>query len=108
MEIKDLLPKAKKVSIKKEGLEVARGRIYFIENDLGHNQPYAFLEDIHVEEEHRSQGLGKEIVKALIEEAKKENCYKVVGNSRFNREKVHQFYSKLGFKEHGKCFRLDL
>ena len=108
MNVQTISSTAKKVSIIDDGVEVARGRIYLIENDLGHGSPYAYLEDVYVVDEARGRGYGTQIVCALLEEAKKAGCYKVIGCSRYGREKVHEFYSKLGFKEWGKEFRLDL
>jgi N-acetylglutamate synthase-like GNAT family acetyltransferase len=108
MQIQDIPTKAKKLTISQDGKVVARGRIYFLENDLGHNAPVGYIEDVYVEEGYRKNGYGKQIVEALIEEAKKAGCYKIIGCSRYSREKVHSFYEKMGFKDYGKEFRLDL
>jgi len=40
-----------------------------IYNDL-HPEPYGLLEDVFVEEEFRGQGIGKSLVRAVIEKAK--------------------------------------
>ena len=97
----------KKIVLKIRGKEIARARIYFITNDL-HDQPFALLEDVFVQEEFRGKGYGAQIVLAAIAEAKKGHCYKMVGTSRYAREEVHQFYTKLGFQDYGKEFRMDL
>ncbi|MBT4120566.1 MAG: GNAT family N-acetyltransferase [Candidatus Magasanikbacteria bacterium] len=86
--------------------DAGRAFLYLIYNDL-HAEPYALLEDVFVEGEYRSQGVGRELVKAVIEEAKGLGCYKLIGTSRHSRENVHRFYKSLGFKDHGVEFRID-
>jgi GNAT superfamily N-acetyltransferase len=66
------------------------------------------LEDVYVDEAVRGSGLGTEIVNAVIVEAKNHGCYKLVATSRYARPKVHELYMRLGFKDHGKEFRIDL
>ena len=94
-------------SLHHNGQEIARAFLYLIKNDL-HDQPYGLLEDVFVQEEWRSKGYGKQMVQAVIEEAKKRGCYKLIGTSRYQREKVHQFYLDVGFQDYGKEFRLNL
>ncbi|MEK6951099.1 MAG: GNAT family N-acetyltransferase [Nanoarchaeota archaeon] len=102
-----LAGKGSRLTFTKEGKEIARLRLYFIENDL-HQQPYALIEDLFVQEEFRGQSLGRKLMLAAIEEAKRNGCYKILATSRQEREKVHEFYKKLGFKEWGKEFRMEL
>jgi GNAT superfamily N-acetyltransferase len=86
---------------------VGRAFLYLINNDL-HEKPYGLLEDLFIKQEFRGNGLGKEIVEQVIKEAKELGCYKIISQSRYERLNVHDFYKKLGFKEHGKNFRMDL
>lgn len=81
--------------------------LYLIRND-SHKEPYGFLEDLLVKEEHRKKGIGSMLVKEAIAEAKRLRCYKVIGTSRMARENVHAFYEKLGLKKYGYEFRTDL
>lgn len=92
---------------KESGTPVGRVFLYLLYNDL-HEEPFAVLEDVFVDEEYRSRGIGKELVEAAIEEAKKEKCYKIICTSRYGRDELHTWYGKLGFKDHGKEFRMDL
>ncbi|MFH1946954.1 MAG: GNAT family N-acetyltransferase [Candidatus Magasanikbacteria bacterium] len=89
-----------------DGKEVGRAYLYLIYNNL-HDEPYGLLEDVFVEGEYRSQGVGRELVRAVIEEAKVQKCYKLIGISRYSRENVHRFYKSLGFQDHGVEFRID-
>jgi GNAT superfamily N-acetyltransferase len=90
-----------------EGKIIGRAFLFLIYNDL-HSKPYGLLEDVFVEEEYRGKGIGKELVKKVIEKAKELGCYKLIATSRFGRENVHQLYENLGFKKWGYEFRIDL
>ena len=94
-------------AIHKDGKEVARAKLYLVENDL-HEKPYGLLEDVYVDPKFRKHGYGAEIVKAVIDRAKQEHCYKLIATSRKARKKVHSLYRKLGFIMHGYEFRMDI
>ena len=90
-----------------DGKRVGRAFLFIIYNDL-HQKPYGLLEDVFVEEKYRGKGIGKELIKRVIEKAKELGCYKLIATSRFEREMVHKLYENLGFKKWGYEFRLDL
>lgn len=94
-------------SLTKNGKEIGRAFLYILRNDL-HDTPFGFLEDVFIEEKFRGQGHGEKLVKAAIAEAKRQGCYKLIGTSRYARERVHEFYKKLGFADYGKEFRIEL
>ena len=94
-------------SMKELGEEFARGYLYIIKNDL-HEEPYGLLEDVFVQEHARGRGLGTALIKHIIAEAKKRSCYKLIAQSRHGKNAVHALYEKLGLKDHGKNFRMDL
>jgi GNAT superfamily N-acetyltransferase len=96
----------RRLSISKGGTEVARAFVYVLQNNL-HDQPFALLEDVYVEEAHRGDMLGTHIIKAAIKIAQKLNCYKLVATSRHERERVHRLYRELGFIDHGIEFRIN-
>jgi GNAT superfamily N-acetyltransferase len=87
------------------GKEVAHAYLYILKNI--HDQPFGFMEDVFVNENFRSKGLGTKLIEELIKAAKQNDCYKLIGTSRYERLKVHELYSKLGFKDWGKEFRID-
>jgi GNAT superfamily N-acetyltransferase len=93
-------------SARDQGKEVGRARLYIIYNDL-HEQACGLMEDVFVEDGYRKQGIGTHLVQMVIDEAKKQGCYKLLGQSRYGRVKVHEMYIKMGFKDHGKNFRMD-
>ena len=107
LQTKEQSGRAKKITLSNRGKEIGRVWIYFIHNDL-HQRPYALIEDLFVQKTHRSKGFGRTLVQAAVAAAKKERCYKVLSTSRYERQQVHQFYQKLGFRDYGKEFRLDI
>ncbi|MDO8667719.1 MAG: GNAT family N-acetyltransferase [bacterium] len=109
MEIKQTKIKAGgiKFFIEQDGKEAARAYLYVLKNDL-HEEPFGFLEDVFVDESLRGQGLGTKLLKEIFRMAKISKCYKIVATSRHERPKVHDLYERLGFKNRGLEFRMDL
>jgi len=103
---KEITTSGVKFVFEENGQPIGRAYLYLIYNGL-HEAPYGLLEDVFVEENHRGGGMGGELVKAVIAEAKRLGCYKLVGTSRQERENVHVWYKNLGFKDYGKEFRMD-
>lgn len=97
----------KRLYIKENGREIARAYVYFMTNDL-HKEPFAFLEDVFVDENCRGRKLGQEIVQKAIDAAKKADCYKIILTYRHSKEWLRYFYKRLGFEDHGLEFRLNL
>ena len=98
---------AVKITARDNGAEVGRTWLYIIYNDL-HKEPYGFLEDVFIQEEHRGAGLGTKLVQEAIAEAKRIGCYKLIATTRSSRQAVCAWYEKFGFKNYGVEFRMDL
>ena len=64
-----------------------------------------FIEEIVVIENYRGRGIGKLIMRELIDNARNENCYKLVLECR---EEKKFFYEKLGFNCSGYSMSLIL
>lgn len=105
--IKSIKPsKAIKIEITQRGRKVGRAYLYLIKNDLS-KKPYGLMEDVFVDERYRGQGLGTKLIKKVIEEAKRQKCYKLIATSRISKPGLHTFYQGFGFKKWGVEFRMD-
>ena len=63
------------------------------------------IEDVVVREKYQGKGIGKALVKKVITEAKRQNCYKIILDcSKGN----IPFYKKIGFRRHEIEMRMDL
>jgi len=96
-----------KFTCRQGGRVVGRAFLYILRNDL-HDRPFGFLEDVHVDPDCRGRGLATELVQHVIAEARKRGCYKLIAASRHERAKVHDLYRRLGFRDRGLEFRMDL
>lgn len=110
MEIKKEIKRdayAVKITIEEDGKVVARSFVYVMFNDL-HKEPFAFLEDVFVEEAFRGKKYGTKLTELAVEEAKAQGCYKIIFTTRHLKPEVQEWYTKLGFKNWGTEFRMDL
>jgi len=95
-----------KFIITEDKKEIASSFLYLLYNDH-HERPFGLIEYVIVDEANRGEGLGTKVVEAMIGQAKKDNCYKLICTSRLTKPKVHAWYEKLGFNDWGKEFRMD-
>jgi len=98
---------AVKITLEDGGKILGWAYLYVILQDR-HKEPYGLMENVYVEPEYRNRGLGTKLVELLVAEAKKHNCYKLIGTSKKIKSEVHAFYKKHGFEEMGLEFRMDL
>ena len=84
------------------GPEVGHGFIIIDLKEIG--RPIGLIEDIWTHELHRKKGIGSQIVKELLEIAKKFNCYKVVLQCQDYNIK---FYKQLGFEVNQHAMRIN-
>jgi len=108
MEERRVMTLGVRFSVERAGREVGRARLYLLHNDL-HVEPFGLLEDVWVDEAYRAQGIARELVEAVIVRAEVAGCYKLIATSRDDgtRASVHEWYTRLGFKEWGTEFRMD-
>lgn len=62
------------------------------------------IEDVVVSEKHQSEGIGATIIRAVLDYAKNQGCYKTILDCD---DKVMPFYEKLGFERHSNGMRFD-
>jgi GNAT superfamily N-acetyltransferase len=84
------------------------GYVYLFVMSSKPNTQFGLLENLFINEKYRGQGFGTQLVEAVVELAKQEKCYKLICTSRYTNEKAHHLYTKTGFIDWGKEFRLNL
>lgn len=98
---------AVKFEIREGRTRIAWAYLYLIFQDR-HREPYGLMENVYVYGQYRNRGLGSGLIHAIIAEAKRQNCYKLIGTSKTQNIGAHRFYKKLGFERVGYEFRMDL
>jgi ribosomal protein S18 acetylase RimI-like enzyme len=79
-----------------------------IMDNLAHmGSPSAVVEDVVVQSKWRGQGVGSQMIRFAMGEAKKAKCYKLTLSCSINRERAHKFYESLGFEKHGYSFKIE-
>lgn len=66
------------------------------------------VEDVVVDNEYKSKGIGRKMMEYAIDICRDNNCYKLTLSSSLHRERAHKFYENLGFKKHGYSFLIEL
>ena len=94
-------------SIERDGKEVARARLYFLRNDI-HEESFGYVEDVHVDEAYRGQGLSSDLLDELEKMAKKIGLYKVILHTESVNFVAQSLYTKRGWYVVGPTLRLDL
>lgn len=61
--------------------------------------PYAVVENVVVDEEHRGEGVGKALVREAMRRARQAGAYKLALCSNVERVEAHEFYKAVGFKQ---------
>ena len=80
-----------------------------IMDNLAHNgSPSGIVEDVAVDIDYRSIGIGKKMMEFAMEACRASGCYKLVLSSNQKREAAHRFYEKLGFRKHGYSYMVEL
>ena len=82
---------------------------YAIVNNFWQEGRIAYVYAMIVDEKHRGQGTGSELLQAAFRNAKESGCKKIELDSGFHREKAHQFYTeKMGFEKRAFLFSKNL
>lgn len=63
------------------------------------------IEDVVTRQGFEGNGLAKALLEEAIKIAREKKCYKVILDCK---KELVNFYSKVGFKEHDVCMRIDL
>lgn len=85
--------------------EVVGTASILIEQKFIHNGgKVGHIEDVAVKKELQGKGIGKKIVKALLEYGKKRGCYKTILDCS---DELVPFYKDIGFKKFSNSMRFD-
>ena len=108
MQHREVEASGRRFSVTRDNIEVGHAYVYILHNDL-HEAPFALLEDVSVHENQQGQGIGNELVRAIIEYVKSVGGYKLIATSRNDgtRANVHVWYERLGFTNYGTEFRMN-
>ena len=65
-------------------------------------KPYALIENVITDPNHRRRGIGRQLITFALAEAWRRDCYKVMLMSGRRDERVHRFYRDCGFDDKAK------
>ncbi len=66
------------------------------------------MEGIAVAPDLQGRGIGAMMMRHAIEVASEQGCYKLALSSNLKRKEAHRFYEKLGFRQHGVSYLVDI
>ena len=81
-----------------EGRVVATGTLAVLPNLTRGGRPYGLIENVVTDEAFRRGGIGKELLRHILQEAERRGCYKLMVLADVHREGVVEFYRAAGFK----------
>lgn len=88
-----------------DGIVAGTATLYILEKLIHSGGKVGIVEDVAVSEYARGLGLGKLLIDTLVEQAEKQNCYKVVLSCA---EHNVAFYEKCDFRRHEVTMRKDI
>jgi GNAT superfamily N-acetyltransferase len=83
--------------LEQDGAIVASAYLNVVPNLTRAAAPYAIIENVVVDEAHRGQGLGKDIMARTLDVAWEAGCYKAMLQTGSRRPSTHAFYRACGF-----------
>lgn len=89
-----------------EGQLVATCTLIIAPNLTRATRPYAFIENVVTKPSERGKGYASEVLSHAINQAKSQDCYKVMLLSGEANKEAHNLYSKIGFKRDKIGFQL--
>ena len=69
-------------------------------------RPYAIIENVIVDREHRGRGIGKKLLSFAVELAQQQQCYKVALMTGSKRDSTLKFYEAAGFEASKTGFQI--
>jgi GNAT superfamily N-acetyltransferase len=92
-----------------EGGEIVGTLVLVIIPNLAHGgAPYAVVENVVVDAARRGEGIGGSLIRGAMELARSAGAYKLTLSANLQRERAHEFYRRLGFRETHLGFEVGL
>jgi GNAT superfamily N-acetyltransferase len=82
--------------------------LLIMDNIAHKGTPSGIVEDVVVDKDYRSKGIGQKMMEYAMEMCRENGCYKLTLSSSIHRERAHSFYEDLGFERHGYSFLIEL
>lgn len=88
-----------KVTTEVDGAVVSSLNLYILENDdpAHDNRPFALIENIRTDPEHRRKGHASRNIRRAEQMARDAGCYKMMICTSSSREEVHRLYRNAGY-----------
>lgn len=94
--------------VEQAGVVIGTYTMQVMENLGHHGAPAAIVESVVVAGALRGQGIGEQMMRHAAARAAEAGCYKVALSSNRKRPAAHRFYRRIGFREHGVSFAIDV
>ncbi|MGV3490887.1 MAG: GNAT family N-acetyltransferase [Devosia sp.] len=104
----DADPNQRLVIAEHDGQPVGTLQLTFIPGIARFGETRCIIEAVHVAPTHRNLGLGSELIRWAIEQARAHGCGLVQLTSNKKRLDAHRFYERLGFAKSHEGFKLAL
>ena len=75
-----------------------------LKEDLWPEGRVAYLDELVVDSEYRSKGVGSQLLERLVFTAQQKGCYRIELTSAFYRKDSHRFYERHGFASRAYVF----
>lgn len=81
-----------------EGRIVATATLAVLPNLTRGGQPYGVIENVVTDKDYRRRGIGRELLRHILQESERRRCYKLMVLTDVHRKGVVEFYGAAGFK----------